>query len=87
MAVGGNLFGLSAEAKARLLQKLSSVASGRPGAALSRRREAAADDGGSDRLDVSELKLHGCCYRRSSRGDLPSHRAGCYRAEADPEEN
>jgi len=42
----------------RLLQKLSSVASGRPGAALTRRREAAADDGGSDRLDVSELEAY-----------------------------
>ncbi len=58
MAVGGNLFGLSAEAKARLLLKLSAVASGRPGAALSRRREAVADDGGSDRLDVSELEAY-----------------------------
>src|SRR3954447_18910622 len=42
----------------RLLQKLSSVASGRPGAALTRRREAAADDGASDRLDVSELEAY-----------------------------
>ena len=58
MAVGGNLFGLTAEAKARLLQKLSSVTSSRAGAALARRAETAADGGQSDRLDVSELEAY-----------------------------
>ena len=58
MAAGGNLFGLSAEAKARLLQKLSSVASIRPGAALGRRTDTAEHDGGSGRLDVAELEAY-----------------------------
>jgi len=58
VAVGGNLFGLTAEAKARLLQKLSSVTSSRAGAALARRAETAADGGQSDRLDVSELEAY-----------------------------
>src|SRR5438874_9553597 len=42
----------------RLLQKLSSVASGRPGAALGRRTDAAEHDGGSGRLDVAELEAY-----------------------------
>src|SRR3954453_4499609 len=58
MAAGGNLFGLSADAKARLLQKLASVASPRGTAALARRRETASDEGGSNRLEVSELEAY-----------------------------
>ncbi|MBV9964316.1 MAG: aminotransferase class I/II-fold pyridoxal phosphate-dependent enzyme, partial [Alphaproteobacteria bacterium] len=58
MAAGGNLFGLSADAKARLLQKLSSVTSVRSAAASAPRSEAGADGGGSDRLDVRELESY-----------------------------
>ncbi|MBV8493753.1 MAG: aminotransferase class I/II-fold pyridoxal phosphate-dependent enzyme [Alphaproteobacteria bacterium] len=58
MAAGGNLFGLSADAKARLLQKLSSVTSVRSAAASAPRSEARADGGGSDRLDVRELESY-----------------------------
>src|SRR5690349_9367331 len=52
MAAGGNLFGLSADAKARLLQKLASVASARGTAAPVRTTVAKA---GAERLDVSEF--------------------------------
>ena len=41
MAAGGNLFGLSAQAKARLIEKLSSVASARATAARARSAEPA----------------------------------------------
>jgi 8-amino-7-oxononanoate synthase len=58
MAAGGNLFGLSADAKARLLQKLSSVTSVRSAAASASRSEAGAHGGGSDRLDVRELESY-----------------------------
>jgi 8-amino-7-oxononanoate synthase len=55
MAGGGNLFGLSADAKARLLQKLASVASRAPSPTP------AADPApthGSGRLDVRELESY-----------------------------
>ena len=57
MAAGGNLFGLSADAKARLLQKLASVATTRPAAAASRGSDSSAD-GGPARLDVSQLEAY-----------------------------
>jgi len=64
VAVGGNLFGLSAEAKARLLQKLASVASGRPGATFvaaargRRRRRAARTASTSPKLEAyREIRL------------------------------
>src|SRR5436853_1674397 len=58
MAAGGNLFGLSADAKARLLQKLASVAAARPMDATARRSDAAANGAASARLDVSELESY-----------------------------
>jgi len=58
MAAGGNLFGLSADAKARLLQKLASVASARPLATPARPSDMAANGGGSGRLDVAELESY-----------------------------
>jgi 8-amino-7-oxononanoate synthase len=54
---GGNLFGLSAEAKARLLQKLASVASARVTPAPARGSGAAAN-GASGRLDVAQLESY-----------------------------
>ena len=54
MAVGRNLFGLSAQAKARLIEKLSSAAAARPSAATARRTDTAT----SARLDVSELESY-----------------------------
>ena len=56
MAVGRNLFGLSAQAKARLIEKLSSAAAARPSDALARRPDA--DGAASARLDVSELESY-----------------------------
>ena len=56
MAVGRNLFGLSAQAKARLIEKLSSAAAARPSDALARRPVANGSD--SARLDVSELESY-----------------------------
>src|SRR5690349_3152064 len=55
MAAGGNLFGLSADAKARLLQKLASVASAQGSAAPARTTVANA---GAERLDVSQLEAY-----------------------------
>src|SRR5436305_1957069 len=55
MAAGGNLFGLSADAKARLLQKLASVASARGTAAPAR---ATAANAGAGRLDISQLEAY-----------------------------
>jgi hypothetical protein len=55
MAAGGNLFGLSADAKARLLQKLASVASARGTAAPAR---ATVANAGAERLDVSQLEAY-----------------------------
>src|SRR5438309_797828 len=57
MAAGGNLFGLSADAKARLLQKLASVATARPAAAAARGSDNSAN-GGAGRLDVSQLEAY-----------------------------
>jgi 8-amino-7-oxononanoate synthase len=54
---GGNLFGLSADAKARLLQKLASVASARTAPAPARGSGAAAN-GGSGRLEVAQLEAY-----------------------------
>jgi 8-amino-7-oxononanoate synthase len=54
LAVGRNLFGLSAQAKARLIEKLSSAAAARPSAATARRTDTAT----SARLDVSELESY-----------------------------
>ena len=56
MAAGGNLFGLSADARARLLQKLASVATARPAAAL--RGSDSSADSGPARLDVSQLEAY-----------------------------
>jgi 8-amino-7-oxononanoate synthase len=56
LAVGRNLFGLSAQAKARLIEKLSSAAAARPSDALARRPVANGSD--SARLDVSELESY-----------------------------
>jgi 8-amino-7-oxononanoate synthase len=56
LAVGRNLFGLSAQAKARLIEKLSSAAAARPSDALARRPDA--DGAASARLDVSELESY-----------------------------
>src|SRR5438270_5061360 len=58
MAAGGNLFGLSADAKARLLQKLASVASGRGTAARARSADPAANGGTAGRLDISQLEAY-----------------------------
>src|SRR6478736_2928665 len=58
MAAGGNLFGLSADAKARLLQKLASVASARGTGARARSADPAANGGAADRLDVSQLETY-----------------------------
>ena len=55
MAAGGNLFGLSADAKARLLQKLTSVASARATGTPAR---SSAANGASARLDVSQLEAY-----------------------------
>src|SRR5436309_15478778 len=56
MAAGGNLFGLSADAKARLLQKLASVASARGTAARARSADPAANAGTAGWLDISQLE-------------------------------
>ena len=58
MAAGGNLFGLSADAKARLLQKLASVASPRGTAARARSADPAANGGTAGRLDISQLEAY-----------------------------
>src|SRR5437762_2985743 len=58
MAAGGNLFGLSADAKARLLQKLASVASARGTAARARSADPAANGGTAGRLDISQLEAY-----------------------------
>src|SRR5205814_2619037 len=58
MAAGGNLFGLSADAKARLLQKLASVASPRGTAARARSADPAANGGTGGRLDISQLEAY-----------------------------
>ena len=58
MAAGGNLFGLSADAKARLLQKLASVAAVRPLATSARPSDAGSTGGGTGRLDVAELESY-----------------------------
>src|SRR5437763_16171029 len=58
MAAGGNLFGLSADAKARLLQKLASVASPRGTAARTRSADPAANGGTAGRLDISQLEAY-----------------------------
>ena len=55
MQAGRNLFGLSAQAKARLIEKLSAAAVTRNSSAPARRAEA--DEGGApQRLDVTELE-------------------------------
>jgi 8-amino-7-oxononanoate synthase len=56
LAVGRNLFGLSAQAKARLIEKLSSATAARPSDVLARRPMANGSDSG--RLDVSELESY-----------------------------
>jgi 8-amino-7-oxononanoate synthase len=58
VAAGRNLFGLSVQAKARLIEKLSSAAASRLTAPPARRPRGA--DGGGDvgRLDVSELESY-----------------------------
>src|SRR5437764_12312090 len=58
MAAGGNLFGLSADARARLLQKLASVASARGTAARARSADPAANGGTAGRLDISQLEAY-----------------------------
>src|SRR3954454_5031887 len=58
MAAGGNLFGLSADAKARLLQKLAAVASPRGTAARARSADPAANGGTAGRLDISQLEAY-----------------------------
>src|SRR5436853_1273116 len=58
MAAGGNLFGLSADAKARLLQKLASVASARGTATRARSADPAANGGTAGRLDISQLEAY-----------------------------
>ncbi len=56
MAVGRNLFGLSAQAKARLIEKLSSAAATRM--AVPRRASPGVAGGASARLDVAELESY-----------------------------
>ncbi|HEX3861583.1 MAG TPA: aminotransferase class I/II-fold pyridoxal phosphate-dependent enzyme [Stellaceae bacterium] len=56
MAAGRNLFGLSAQAKAKLLEKLSAAAVTRLSAVPARRSAAARGDSDTGRLDVSELE-------------------------------
>src|SRR5205085_11028884 len=58
MAAGGNLFGLSADAKARLLQKLASVATARGTAARARSADPTANGGTAGRLDISQLESY-----------------------------
>ena len=58
MAVGRNLFGLSAQAKARLIEKLSAAVATPPTTAAAPRPDAAANGGASARLDVSELESY-----------------------------
>ena len=60
MAAGRNLFGLSAQAKARLIEKLNSAAATRLTPAPSGRPRSAGAGGDSDgaRLDVSELESY-----------------------------
>ena len=55
MAVGRNLFGLSGQAKSRLIEKLSSAAASRLTATSARRPRALGD---AARLDVSELESY-----------------------------
>jgi 8-amino-7-oxononanoate synthase len=59
LAVGRNLFGLSAQAKARLIEKLSSAVATPPLTnAAAHRPDAAANGAASARLDVSELESY-----------------------------
>ncbi|HYU12413.1 MAG TPA: aminotransferase class I/II-fold pyridoxal phosphate-dependent enzyme, partial [Stellaceae bacterium] len=58
MAVGRNLFGLSAQAKARLIEKLSSAVATPAIDRGARRPDAAANGAASARLDVSELESY-----------------------------
>jgi 8-amino-7-oxononanoate synthase len=56
VAVGRNLFGLSAQAKARLIEKLSSAAMTRPAPASAARQASSSD--GATRLDIKELEAY-----------------------------
>lgn len=59
MTVGRDLFGLSSQAKAKLIEKLSSAAVARmPAAAARPRRPSEAADGDGGRLDVAELESY-----------------------------
>ena len=56
MELGRNLFGLSAQAKARLIDKLSSASAARPGGHSPRRSSGETVDAAAQRLDASELE-------------------------------
>src|SRR5207244_3474830 len=56
LELGRNLFGLSAQAKARLIDKLSSASSARPAAHPARRSARDPADAAAERLDPSELE-------------------------------
>jgi 7-keto-8-aminopelargonate synthetase-like enzyme len=58
VAAGRNLFGLSAQAKARLIEKLSSVAAARMAPTPPRQGSPAVPGGATDRLDVAELESY-----------------------------
>jgi len=58
MAAGRNLFGLSAQAKARLIEKLSSAAATRMAPAPARQGSAGASRSDDARLDVAELEAY-----------------------------
>ena len=58
MAAGRNLFGLSAQAKARLIEKLASAAATRMAPAAPRRGVPGVSGGASSRLDVAQLDRH-----------------------------
>jgi 8-amino-7-oxononanoate synthase len=58
VAVGSNLFGLSAQAKARLIEKLSSAAATRMAPAPARPGSAGASQSDAARLDVAELEAY-----------------------------
>jgi 8-amino-7-oxononanoate synthase len=58
MAVSRNLFGLSAQAKARLIEKLSSAAATRMAAVPASRPPTGSAEGDGARLDVSELEAY-----------------------------
>jgi 8-amino-7-oxononanoate synthase len=58
LAAGRNLFGLSTQAKAKLLEKLSSAATSRLASAPPRRGDTKADGSVPDRLDVAELEAY-----------------------------